>query len=197
MADLSVELLAEAADTAQRAGEEGATAGRPRVVAARFVRHRGALAGIAVVVVLFVLAFAGPYLTRWSYSDIDYAALRQPPSPSHWWGTNAIGQDTFAQTVRGLQKSLLIGLAVAASATALAALVGAVAGYFGGRLERGLLFVVDLLLIFPSFLIISIISPRLRSGGWVAFIGLLAVFGWMISARVVRTLTISLKERQF
>ena len=192
MADASAELLAEAAGTAGRA-----PAGRARVVAGRLVRRPGALVGLAVVAVLFVLAFAGPHLTRWSYSDIDYAALRQPPSPSHWWGTNGIGQDIFAQTVRGLQKSLLIGLAVAASTTALAALVGAVAGYFGGRLERALLFVVDLLLIFPAFLIISIVSPRLRSGGWVAFIGLLAVFGWMISARVVRTLTISLKERQF
>ncbi|AGL19017.1 dipeptide ABC transporter ATP-binding protein [Actinoplanes sp. N902-109] len=192
MADLSAELLAEAADSAGRA-----PTGRLRVVARRLVRHRGALAGLTVVVLLFVLAFAGPQLTPWSYHDIDYTALRQPPSATHWWGTNGIGQDTFAQTVRGLQKSLLIGLAVAVTATALAALVGAVAGYFGGRLERGLLLIVDVLLIFPSFLIISIISPRLRSGGWVAFIGLLALFGWMISARVVRTLTVSLKERQF
>ncbi|GIF21717.1 peptide/nickel transport system ATP-binding protein [Actinoplanes tereljensis] len=192
MAELSAELLAEAADTAARA-----PAGRLRVTARRFLRHRGALVGTVVVALLFVLAFAGPLFAQWSYHDIDYAALRQPPSPAHWWGTNGIGQDIFAQTVRGLQKSLLIGLAVAVSATALAALVGAVAGYFGGRSERLLLFVVDLLLIFPSFLIISIISPRLRTGGWVAFIGLLAIFGWMISARVVRTLTISLKERQF
>ncbi|GAA2485304.1 dipeptide ABC transporter ATP-binding protein [Winogradskya humida] len=192
MADLSAELLAEAADTAARA-----PAGRFRVVAGRLLRHRGAMAGLIVVVALFGLAFAGPYLTHWSYSDIDYTALRMPPSPSHWWGTNGIGQDVFAQTVRGLQKSLLIGLTVAASATVLAALVGAVAGYFGGRFERILLFAVDLLLIFPAFLIISIISPRLRGGGWVALIGLLAIFSWMISARVVRTLTISLKERQF
>ncbi|MEU4244828.1 dipeptide ABC transporter ATP-binding protein [Actinoplanes sp. NPDC026619] len=187
-----VELLAEAADTARRA-----PTGRLRVVAARLARHPGALTGLAVVVVLFLLAFAGPYLTHWSYRDIDYTALRAAPSPQHWWGTNGIGQDVYAQTLRGLQKSLLIGLAVAVSTTVMAALAGAVAGYFGGRLERLLLFVVDLLLIFPAFLIISIISPRLRSGGWVAFIGLLAVFGWMISARVVRTLTISLKQRQF
>ncbi|GAA0584629.1 hypothetical protein GCM10010172_82010 [Paractinoplanes ferrugineus] len=185
-------MLAEVADVAEHAPVR-----RARITLARFLRHRGAMAGTVVVALLFLLAFAGPHLTPWSYSDIDYAALRQPPSAAHWWGTNGIGQDIFSQTVRGLQKSLLIGLAVAVSATTLAALVGAVAGYFGGRSERVLLFVVDLLLIFPSFLIISIISPRLRSGGWVAFVGLLAVFGWMISARVVRTLTISLKERQF
>ncbi|GLK99308.1 dipeptide ABC transporter ATP-binding protein [Dactylosporangium matsuzakiense] len=181
-------IVAEAAEAAQ------ATPTRLRVVAGRLCRDRTALAGLAVIAVLFALAFAGPHLTRWSYRDIDYTALRAAPSAAHWWGTNAIGQDVFAQAVRGLQKSLLIGLAVAAVATALAALVGAVAGYVGGWTERAIVLGVDLLLVFPSFLVIAIVSPRLRAGGWAAFVGLLAVFGWMISARVVRALAISLKQ---
>ncbi|MFD5076355.1 ABC transporter permease [Streptomyces sp. NPDC058371] len=171
--------------------------GRGSVVLRRFVRNRSALAGAAVLVLLFLLAFAGPYVTPWSYSHIDYTALRSGPSAEHWWGTNRIGQDVFAQTVRGLQKSLLIGLLVAVFSTGLASLVGACAGYFGGWTDRLLMFFVDLLLVFPSFLIIAIISPRLRSGGWFAFVGLLAVFGWMITARVVRSMTLSLKEREF
>jgi ABC-type dipeptide/oligopeptide/nickel transport system permease subunit len=171
--------------------------GRAGVVVRRFVRNRGALAGAVVLVLLFLLAFVGPHLTHWSYDQIDYTALRQPPSARHWWGTNGIGQDVFAQTVRGLQKSLLIGLLVAAFSTALAALVGACAGYFGGWTDRVLMFVVDLLLVFPSFLIIAIISPRLHSGGWFAFVALLAVFAWMITARVVRSMTLSLREREF
>jgi peptide/nickel transport system ATP-binding protein len=189
------DLLTAAVESVERAAE--VPPGRLRVVVRRFVRNRGALAGVALVALLFVLAFTGPYLTRWSYNTIDYSALRQPPSAAHWWGTNGIGQDIFAQTVRGLQKSLLIGVSVALFATALAAVVGATAGYFGAAVERSLIFVVDLLLVFPSFLIISIISPRLRSDGWFAFVGLLAIFAWMISARVVRALTISLKGREF
>jgi ABC-type dipeptide/oligopeptide/nickel transport system permease subunit len=171
--------------------------GRGTVVLRRFVRNRGALAGAVVLVLLFLLAFVGPYVTPWSYSHIDYTALRSGPSAEHWWGTNRIGQDVFAQTARGLQKSLLIGLLVAVFSTGLASLVGACAGYFGGWADRVLMFFVDLLLVFPSFLIIAIISPRLRSGGWFAFVGLLAVFGWMITARVVRSMTLSLKEREF
>ncbi|MDX6364084.1 MAG: glutathione transport system permease protein, partial [Streptomyces sp.] len=160
--------------------------GRGSVVLRRFVRNRGALAGAAVLVLLFLLAFAGPYVTPWSYSHIDYTALRSGPSAEHWWGTNRIGQDVFAQTVRGLQKSLLIGLLVAVFSTGLASLVGACAGYFGGWTDRLLMFGVDLLLVFPSFLVVAIVSPRLRSGGWFAFVALLAVFAWMITARVVR-----------
>ncbi|MBY8888244.1 ABC transporter permease [Streptomyces sp. PTM05] len=176
---------------------ERPAASRARVVARRFVRNKGALTGAVVLVALFLMAFAGPYVTHWSYDAIDYTALRQPPSARHWFGTNGIGQDVFAQTVRGLQKSLLIGLLVALFSTVLASLVGACAGYFGGWTDRLLMFAVDLLLVFPSFLIIAIISPRLRSGGWLAFVGLLAVFGWMITARVVRSMTISLREREF
>lgn len=171
--------------------------GRARVTLRRFAAHRAALAGLIVVALLFVLAFAGPHLTRWSYSDIDYTALRAAPSARHWWGTNRIGQDVFAQTVRGLQKSLVIGLMVGVVATGAAAAVGACAGYFGGWTDRVLTFVTDLLLIFPSFLLISIVSPRLKGGGWLVFAFLLAFFAWMITARVVRSMTLSLRDREF
>jgi peptide/nickel transport system permease protein len=171
--------------------------GRARVVLRRFAANRPALVGGVVIVLLFVLAFAGPYLTHWSYTDIDYSALREPPSASHWWGTNDIGQDVYAQTLRGLQKSLLIGLLVALFSTVVAAFVGASAGYFGGWADRVLMFGVDLMLVFPSFLVIAIVSPRLHSSGWIGFVLLLALFGWMITARVVRSMTLSLKEREF
>ncbi len=171
--------------------------GRAVVVLRRFARNRGALSGAVVLVLLFVLAFAGPLFTHWHYDSIDYTALRRPPSSAHWWGTNGIGQDVFAQTVHGLQKSLVIGLLVAVFSTTAAAAVGACAGYFGGWPDRILMFAVDLLLVFPSFLIIAIVSPRLRDGGWFAFVGLLAAFAWMITARVVRSMTLSLREREF
>ncbi len=193
----SVAAAADAVDGPADAVVIGALPGRGRAVLRRFAARRSALAGVAVVVLLFVLAFAGPFLTHWTYSDIDYTALRSAPSADHWFGTNRIGQDVFAQTVRGLQKSLLIGLLVGLVATALAAVVGASAGYFGGWTDRGLMFLVDLLLVFPSFLIIAIIAPRLKATGWLAFVGLLTLFAWMITSRVVRSMTLSLREREF
>ncbi|MQS12362.1 ABC transporter permease [Streptomyces kaniharaensis] len=171
--------------------------GRGRLVLTRLLAARAAVTGAAVVLLLFALAFGGPYLTPWDYATPDFTALHQPPSAQHWFGTNGIGQDVFAQVVRGLQKSLIIGLLVALFSTVLAGLVGACAGYFGGWTDRALVFLVDLLLVFPSFLIITIVSPRLKSTGWLAFVLLLALFNWMITARVVRSMTISLREREF
>ncbi|MEV7021933.1 ABC transporter permease [Kitasatospora sp. NPDC093558] len=173
------------------------SSGRARLVLTRLLAARGALAGGVLVLLLFALAFGGPYLTHWDYAAPDFTALHQPPSAQHWFGTNGIGQDVFAQSVRGLQKSLVIGLLVALFSTVLASLVGACAGYFGGWADRCLMFVVDLLMVFPSFLIITIVSPRLKSTGWIAFVLLLALFNWMITARVVRSMTLSLREREF
>ncbi|WP_371497215.1 ABC transporter permease [Kitasatospora sp. NBC_00374] len=184
-------------DTAPAPAEETAPTGRIRLVLTRLSGARGVLVGAAIVLLLFLLAFLGPYLTPWDYATPNYTAIRQPPSAEHWFGTNGIGQDVFAQTVRGLQKSLVIGLLVALFSTVLASLVGACAGYFGGWADRALMFLVDLMLIFPSFLIIAIVSPKLRGTGWLAFVLLLALFNWMITARVIRSMTLSLKEREF
>jgi len=151
-----------------------------------------------VLVALFVGCYALPPLLPFSYTDLDYYALQQPPSTSHWFGTNSLGQDLLAQTLRGMQKSLLIGICVAFISTLIAATVGAVAGYFGGVRDRALMWLVDLLLVVPSFILIAIVTPRTRESGTIIWlILLLAGFSWMISSRIVRGLTMSLREREF
>jgi peptide/nickel transport system permease protein len=149
-------------------------------------------------VALFIGCYALPPLLPYSYTDLDFYALQQPPSTDHWFGTNPLGQDLLAQTLRGMQKSMLIGVCVAFFSTIIAATVGAIAGYFGGRRDRALMWIVDLLLVVPSFYIIAIITPRTKESGTVLWlILLLSVFGWMISSRVIRGMTMSLREREF
>ncbi len=186
------------------AEETDETISRGRLVLRRFLRRKVAVAGLVVLAVLMLFAFLGPYLTQWSYADKDFNAFLEKPSRDHWFGTTQIGQDVYAQTLRGLQKSLVIGFLVAFFSTGLAAVVGASAGYFGGWVDRCLMWLVDLLLVLPSFLILVILSPvfqgRTRFGpfpGWLLFVVLLAAFSWMITARVVRGLTLSLREREF
>ncbi|MCB1287740.1 MAG: ABC transporter permease [Mycobacterium sp.] len=171
---------------------------RRTLVARRFLRDRLAVASLAVLVVMFVACYALPPLLPHSHTDIDYYALQAPPSAAHWFGTNGIGQDVLAQVLRGMQKSMLIGLCVAVISTAIAATVGAVAGYFGGWRDRALMWFVDLLLVVPSFILIAIITPRTKnSANVVLLILLLASFSWMISSRMVRGLTMSLREREY
>ena len=170
---------------------------RARLVLRRFLRRKIGIAGVAVIAVLFVAAFVVPIFYPWNHTDPDFEAFFSGPSWEHWFGTNDTGLDLFAQTMRGLQKSLLIGLITALLTTATAALAGTCAGYFGGWPDRILMWIVDLLLALPAFLIIVILSPWFQGGSWWVLPLILAAFGWMITARVIRSMTLSLKEREF
>lgn len=171
---------------------------RRTLVRRRFLRNRLAVGSLALLLLLFVACYALPPFLPYSYSELDFYALQAPPSADHWFGTNAIGQDLFAQILRGMQKSLLIGVCVAAISTVIAATVGSIAGYFGGWRDRVLMWLVDLLLVVPSFILIAIITPRTKNSANIfLLIALLSGFSWMISSRVVRGLTMSLKEREY
>ncbi|MBJ8346272.1 ABC transporter permease [Antrihabitans sp. YC2-6] len=172
--------------------------GRRSLILRRFLRNKPAIVGLTILILLFVAAFVLPHFLEWDHQMRDPRARLQPPSAEHPFGTTLIGQDVLAQTLRGLQKSLLIGFAVALISTSIAAIVGSVAGYLGGWTDRTIMWVVDLLLVVPSLIIIAIFTPRLKSSdSIVLLIVLLAVFGWMITARIVRGMTLSLRDREF
>ncbi len=177
--------------------DETRAASRVGLIARRFAKRRLALFGLAVLVALFLLAFLGPYLVKWSYTDHDFEAFLEGPSPTHPFGTTATGADVYALTLKGMQKSLIIGLLVALLSTTMAAVVGAFAGYMGGWVDRVLMWFVDLLLVIPGFLILAIVSPAFRGKTWLLFVFLLAAFIWMITARIVRGMTITLRDREY
>jgi glutathione transport system permease protein len=191
--------VTEAAATSVKSGlntEEFAS--RRTLVMRRFLRNQSAVVSLTLLILLFAGCYLLPALLPYSYTDLDYTALLQPPNASHWMGTNALGQDLLAQTLRGMQKSMLIGVCVAFLSTGIAATVGSISGYFGGWRDRALMWIVDLLLVVPSFILIAIVTPRTKNSANIVFlILLLAGFSWMVSARMVRGLTMSLREREF
>jgi len=181
---------------------------RGRLTFRRFLRNRTALVGVCVIVLLVFLAVFGPILSPWGYAEVDPKAFLKPPSARHFLGTTQAGRDVLALVMRGMGKSLIIGFSVAILSTSIAAIVGSFAAYFGGWFQRIALWVIDLLLVIPGFLLIAVMmSPQggsLRqffglngSKSWIMLVILLAAFGWMLSARVVRSIAMSLKEREY
>ncbi len=164
---------------------------RNQLVLRRFWRPLSAKIGVAGVTVILLLALAGPLIARWSYDEVDTTSFLAGPGADHWFGTTQGGGDVFAMTLRGLRQSLIIGFGVATIQVFLSAVIGAVAAYFGKVVDRTILWIVDLLLVVPSFLLIAIISQQFAGsrGSLTMFIVLLAGFGWMLSARVVRAMT--------
>ncbi|MBV9097771.1 MAG: peptide ABC transporter permease, partial [Frankiaceae bacterium] len=111
--------------------DETAVPSRGRIILRRFLSQKSALFGLVLLVVLVLLAYVGPVFSKWDYSQPDYNSFLVKPNWSHLFGTDGTGTDLFAATMRGAQKSIIIGLLVAVLATSMAAIVGATAGYFG------------------------------------------------------------------
>ncbi len=182
---------------------DGTTDQRPtsrrRLILRRFRRNKTAVVGLVVIVALALLALIGPLLSQWSYDQIDRRGFLKAPSDRHLLGTTQAGRDMLALTLRGLRKSLVIGLLVAFISTGVAAVVGSFAAYFGGWFERVSLWVVDLLLVIPAFLLIAVVATGGPKGpyAWLLLVVMLAAFSWQLSARVVRSLSMSVKEREY
>ena len=162
----------------------------------RFLRNRAAVAGAVILAALVAFAAFGGLFTPYTHTDVDFTALTSPHSPEHVFGTNASGNDTYSQVVHGLQRSLVIAISVSLLTTLIAAFVGAVAAYLGGRAERAVLGIVHFLLVVPSFLVLALLSNH-YGGDWRILILVLTAFGWMFGARVVWSLSTSLRERDY
>src|SRR4051794_23683830 len=98
---------------------------RSKVVLTRLLRNRQARYGLTGLILLLILAYIGPLVGPHDWTEKDFLAFLEAPSANHWWGTTQIGQDVYAVTLHGMQKSIVIGFLVALISTGLAALVGA------------------------------------------------------------------------
>jgi peptide/nickel transport system permease protein len=201
MAMPEAELLTQPDDAAAEPEEVEAVlaakpASRGRVIWRR-LQHSPRFWIGGVVIVFFVLwAIFGQFLTQWSPTDQDVNNMNYPPTILHWFGTDILGHDLYAQIVSGLQKSLIIGFIAGPAATMIAGILGATAGYLGGWGEKTIAWIIDLLLVLPAFFILILLYPFTK-GSWVVMMIFLAVTGWMIMAQVIRNQTRSLREREF
>lgn len=162
----------------------------------RFFRHRLAVLGSLLLIVLVLGALFGPIISAQNADEQDLFSIAQPPSPEHWLGTDDLGRDLFVRLLAGGRISLTVGLLSSVIATLIGTAVGASAGFFGGNVDNVLMRFVDLMLAFPAIflqlILFSVVGPSL----WTV-IFFLGVFGWMYLARVVRGEILSLREKNF
>jgi peptide/nickel transport system permease protein len=150
-----------------------------------------------VLVIILILAFMSlfsPYdPTLWNVVPKD-----MKPSAQYLLGTDANGQDVFWQATFAVRNSLIISLIAAMVSRVIAILVGMVAGYKGGTTNRILMLISDSLLVIPLFLIIVMLAMMVRQHMNLAILGLiLSFFGWAWDARTIRSMILSLREREF
>jgi peptide/nickel transport system permease protein len=158
--------------------------------------HPKVAVGLTIVLVFTLMAIFGPIVYP-APNTIDVQALILPPSPQHWFGTTGSGQDIFAQTMAGARNSLVLSLAVSLLANIIAVAVGLTAGYFGGVVDDVLSTLINIFLVIPALPLAIVMAGYFPAKGTLSLTVVLLISGWAWGARVLRSQTLSMRERDF
>lgn len=183
-----------------------------RLVLRRFVRHKAAMAGLIVFVLIVILAFTsigfGPIPGWWKHSYKTFEPeLTNGGAPTlQWWpfslgdhpfGQNTTGRDYFALTMRGMQQSIIIAVVVGLVATFVGTLIGALAGYYRGWVESVLMRITDVIITLPLLAVAAVVARQAGNQGILFLALFLGLLTWTGLARIVRGEFLSLREREF
>jgi peptide/nickel transport system permease protein len=162
----------------------------------RFRRHKLAMIGLVILLILMGLAVFAPWVAGQDPYAVDLRSYRKPPTAAHLLGTDSAGRDVLARLLFGARISLSVGLVAVSVYTLLGLSLGALAGYYGGWADSIIMRLADVVMAFPSLVLIitiaSVIGPSIYNVMLV--IGLL---GWPPIARIVRGMFLSLRQREF
>ena len=172
------------------------TAARRRATLRRYARHPAFVSGAIGVVLLVLVAVFAPWLAPHPPTRTDLMNTLSPPSATYWLGTDAFGRCVLSRLVWGTRISLQVGLYVVLISLTAGTLLGAVAGYVGGWLERVLVAVIDILLAFPSFLLaLALVAAR---GNTLDSIVLAVAIAYTPRiAAVMRSVVLTIRPRPF
>lgn len=161
----------------------------------KLISNKTSLAGMIILAAMSLIAILAPYIAPYS-PDAIIAKTYLPPSAAHLFGTDGLGRDIFSQMIWGSRVSLEVGFISAIGITTLGALIGMASGYIGSYVDEVLMRIVDVLLVIPAIafmiFVAVILGPSLGS-----ILIVIIVFGWPPMSRMVRSQTLSLKQRAF
>jgi ABC-type dipeptide/oligopeptide/nickel transport system permease subunit len=161
----------------------------------RFLRHRMAVASLVLFTLIVLLAFIGPLVWKYDFTDIT-PDNSQPPSLSHPFGTDSLGHDAFAQVLRGLQQSVKVALCIALIASTLGVAWGGISGYYKGLADSVLMRFADLILTIPAIALAAALGSA-SGGSWWSIALILGGLSAPLVARAVRGVVLSLREQEF
>jgi len=173
----------------------------------RFRRHRLAMVGVAILLVMVAAVLTGPFVYRVPINEIDFKAKLKTPSWSHPLGTDDLGQDLLARLLYGGRISLAVGVAAMLIAVTVGTLIGAAAGHVGGAVDHTLMRITDLFLSLPQLPLLLLIVYLFRdvlkkalgpeAGVFILIVAVIGGLRWMPVARLVRAQFLSLREKEF
>ena len=187
---------------------------------ARLVANKLAVAGMMIVLVLFFIAIAGPYITPYDFLSQDLKARNQSPSTAHWLGTDDLGRDVLSRVIYGARTATIVAFSVTAVSLMIGIALGSVAGYAGGKTDSFIIWLADMTMSIPSLLLAVVINVSLkrpisawmddmylatkntffRQTIWVDFalvFGALALIQWPSYARLIRGQILTIRNKNY
>ncbi|HJP67034.1 MAG TPA: ABC transporter permease [Actinomycetota bacterium] len=161
----------------------------------RFRRNKLALAGLTVIVLMVLAAVFAPLVTFYSPGALG-SASRANPSLKHWFGTDVLGRDLYTRVVYGARVSLKIGILAVLIASAIGLVIGAITGFYGGKLDGFLMRTTDIFLAFP-YILAAIVIITVIGRGEKSVILVLGLLGWMSIARLFRASVLRAKRSDY
>jgi peptide/nickel transport system permease protein len=161
------------------------------------VRNPLAKFGVGMIAIFVLIALLAPWLAPQDPAHIDLPARLARPSAHHWFGTDELGRDVLSRVIYGARISMGVGVSVVAASLLLGLIIGSIAGYYGGRIDRFVnVVVMNAFLSFPGILLaiafVAFIGP-----GILNLIVALSIGGWVGYARLVRAQVLATREREF
>ncbi|MFF2480219.1 oligopeptide ABC transporter permease [Paenibacillus sp. NPDC058071] len=176
-------------------GDRGAEESGRRLFLRRFMRHKLAVAGVVVIILLILCSAFAPFLTPYEPTTVT-ESFGAPPSGQHLLGTDQVGRDQLTRLLYAGRVSIMVGLGAVAISAALGTLLGLISGYAGGKIDGLIMRITDMFMSFPNIILIlvvaSIVGPGLKN-----MIFILGFLGWPAVARLVRGNVLSLKETDY
>ena len=162
-----------------------------------FARERPLMfVGGLIVAIVTGLALFAPLIAPYDPSEINVKVILMPPSWDHWCGTDTLGRDIFSRMLYGARISLAVGFVAVGISLLIGLMLGAVAGYNGGRIDGLVMRMTDMVLCFPTFFLILAVIAFLEPSIWNIMI-IIGLTSWMGVARLVRAEFLSLRHREF
>ena len=162
----------------------------------RFRKNKLAMFGVVVIALLILMSVCAPVLTTYGRDDIDLYNIEAAPNSDHILGTDELGRDVLTRLLYGGRVSLTVGLLASVFEIIIGVSVGAIAGFYGGKVDSLIMRITDVIMCFPFF-VVAIALAAMIGPSMMNLIFIIAILEWTKIARIVRAEVLSIKERDF
>ena len=162
----------------------------------RFRKNRMAMVGAGMLIFLVLFVFIGSIVTKYDPDMIDLMSIRAMPSAAHWLGCDDLGRDLLTRLLFGGRISLAVGLASALLSMTLGTLIGALAGFYGGKIDAVMMRITDLVLTIPTLPLLMVVGSVFKPSPMYLVI-MISVLNWTTTARLVRSRFLTLRALDY